>query len=58
MELKFVTSGRLRSTLVAGALILAAWGGTASAADPVVKIANFTFAPQTLTVVGLQPQQG
>jgi len=50
MESRFVTAGRLRSTLVAGALILTSWGGTASAADQVVKIANFTFAPQTLTV--------
>ena len=48
--MKDAISRRLRSTLVAGALILAASGGTATAADMVVKIANFTFAPQTLTV--------
>jgi len=40
----------LRSALVAGAVILAASGGTAFAADTIVKIGNFTFAPQTLTV--------
>ena len=50
MELKVATTGRLRAMLLAGALILAASGGTASAADAVVKIANFTFGPQTLTV--------
>ena len=50
MESRLVITGRLRSTLVAGALIIASWGGTASAADAIVKIANFTFAPQTLTV--------
>jgi len=50
MESKFVTTGRLRSAVVAGALILASWGGMASAADAVVKIANFTFGPQTLTI--------
>ena len=50
MQSKPVISPRLRSTLIAGALILASWGGAASAADAVVKIANFTFEPQTLTV--------
>jgi plastocyanin len=48
MEPKVAKSGRLRAMLLAGALILVA--GTASAADAVVKIANFTFGPQTLTV--------
>ncbi len=50
MESNVAITGRLRPMLLAGALILASWGGTASAADPVVKIANFTFGPQTLTV--------
>ena len=50
MESKLMISRRQRSTLIAGALILASWGGAASAADAVVKIDNFTFAPQTLTV--------
>ena len=40
----------LRSALVAGAMILTASVGTAFAADTIVKIGNFTFAPQTLTV--------
>src|SRR6266700_3303582 len=40
----------LRSAVVAGAVILAASSGTAFAADSLVKIGNFTFAPQTLTV--------
>jgi len=50
MQSKLILSRRLRSTLIAGALILASWGGAASAADAVVKIDNFTFAPQRLTV--------
>ena len=50
MQSKPVISRRLRSTLIAGALILASWGGAASAADAVVKIDNFTFEPQTLTI--------
>lgn len=41
---------RLRSCAIAGALILAAWAGPASAEDASVKIGNFTFEPQTLTV--------
>ncbi len=50
MNMRASAGRRLRSTLIAGALILASWGGAASAADSVVKIANFTFEPQTLTV--------
>ena|SRR5581483_1725542 len=50
MDTRASAARRLRSTLIAGALILASWGGAASAADAVVKIANFTFEPQTLTV--------
>ncbi len=49
MQSRLVITGRLRSTLIVGALIFA-WGEAASAADAVVKIANFTFEPQTLTV--------
>jgi len=48
--MKDAITGRLRLTLVGSALILAAWGGAAYAADMVVKISNFTFTPQTLTV--------
>src|SRR5258707_134287 len=40
----------LRSAVVAGAVILAASSGTAFAADSLVKIGNFTFGPQTLTI--------
>ena len=50
MELIIATTMRLRFVAIAGALTLAAWGGPASAADTLVKIGNFTFAPQTLTV--------
>ena len=32
------------------ALAIGPWSGPASAADMTVKIANFTFAPETLTV--------
>jgi plastocyanin len=49
MNTKLSATKRLRSTLIAGALLFA-WGEAASAADAVVKIVNFTFAPQTLTV--------
>lgn len=45
-----MTRTRLRSLAIAGALMLAAMSGPASAADTLVKIGNFTFAPQTLTV--------
>jgi plastocyanin len=50
MDMRASAGRRLRSTIMSGALILASWGGAASAADAVVKIANFTFEPQTLTV--------
>src|SRR5262245_13623516 len=50
METKIAIALRLRSLLIAGGLILVDSGGTASAADLIVKIGNFTFAPQTLTV--------
>jgi plastocyanin len=40
----------LRAATLAGAILLAGWAGTASAADALVKIDNFTFGPQTLTV--------
>jgi len=51
MDTRVNPSGRLRSALIAGALVLASsWGGAAFAADAVVKIDNFTFEPQTLTV--------
>jgi plastocyanin len=49
-EQRLCGARRLRSMLTASALILACWGGVASAADPVVKIDKFTFAPQTLTI--------
>jgi len=51
MDTRVNPSWRLRSALIAGALVLASsWGEAASAADAVVKIDNFTFEPQTLTV--------
>jgi len=50
MEMTVAKTGRLRSMLCVGALLLCSWSGAAAAADAVVKIDNFTFEPQTLTV--------
>ena len=50
MESKVAKIRGLRSMLLAGALMLCAGSGAASAADALVKIDNFTFGPQTLTV--------